>query len=173
MGFKISAGGLLVAMLTATMFAVNMANKNGQFGFNYTDGFSKFGHYHPNKTQNSKKIIVGGSELWRFGFNYTDWAIKNSPFFLNDTLVFKYESPPNNTRPHSVYIFSKLNNFLNCSLTKATMVASVTQGAGQGFEFVLKKSKPYYFACGESNGIHCKLGQMKFSVVPKFRCRYP
>ena len=34
----------------------------------------------------AKTIVVGGSKGWRFGFNYTDWALKNSPFYINDEL---------------------------------------------------------------------------------------
>ena len=49
------------------------------------------------------------------------------------------------------------------------MVANTTQGGGEGFEFVLKKWQPYYFACGERDGYHCKAGQMKFFVMPLFR----
>lgn len=29
---------------------------------------------------------VGGSQGWILGFNYTDWALKNCPFYINDTL---------------------------------------------------------------------------------------
>ncbi|KAL7002781.1 hypothetical protein U1Q18_003938 [Sarracenia purpurea var. burkii] len=52
------------------------------YGFNYTDWFSR----RPNGTGGPKRIVVGGSANWRFGFNYTDWALKNGPFYLNDTL---------------------------------------------------------------------------------------
>lgn len=34
----------------------------------------------------ARTIEVGGSEGWHIGFNYTDWAIKNSPFYINDKL---------------------------------------------------------------------------------------
>lgn len=34
----------------------------------------------------AKTIVVGGTNGWGFGFNYTDWAIKNSPFYINDKL---------------------------------------------------------------------------------------
>ena len=45
-------------------------------------------------------IVVGGAENWRFGYNYTDWALKNSPFYIHDTLgeyfrVYFLASPPN------------------------------------------------------------------------------
>jgi hypothetical protein len=29
---------------------------------------------------------VDGSQNWHFDYNYSDWAIKNGPFYLNDTL---------------------------------------------------------------------------------------
>ncbi|KAJ7967426.1 Plastocyanin-like domain protein [Quillaja saponaria] len=96
-----------------------------------------------------------------------------APFILNDTLVFKYDPPLNNSHPHSVYLFSNFWSFLNCDLKRAKMVANITQGDGNGFEFVLKRWQPHYFACGESNGIHCKLGQMKFFVMPMLRRWYP
>lgn len=34
----------------------------------------------------NRKIVVGGSENWHFGFNYAEWALKNGPFYFNDTL---------------------------------------------------------------------------------------
>jgi len=81
----------LLVIITASMFTVTMANKDWpSFGnFNYTDWWSRFGNHHHqiNKTeQQPKKIIVGGSQNWHFGYNYSDWAIKNGPFYLNDTL---------------------------------------------------------------------------------------
>lgn len=50
------------------------------------------------------------------------------------------------------------------------MVANVTQGGGKGFKFVMKKWQPYFFACGERAGFHCKVGLMKFAVFPLPRC---
>ena len=74
-------------MLTASMLAVSMANKDWHFGFNYTNWPFKGG---PPQSQNDipgpRKIVVGGSETWQLNFNYTDWAIKHGPFYLNDTL---------------------------------------------------------------------------------------
>jgi len=81
----------LLVIITTSMFTVTVANKDWpSFGnFNYTDWWSRFGNHHHqiNKTeQQPKKIIVGGSQNWHFGYNYSDWAIKNGPFYLNDTL---------------------------------------------------------------------------------------
>ncbi|XP_058088615.1 uncharacterized protein LOC131235445 [Magnolia sinica] len=116
--------------------------------------------------------IVGGSDHWRYGFNYTDWALKNAPFYQNDTLVFMYDPPTNITFPHSVSLLKDSKSLSACDFTTAKLVASVVQGIGKGFEFVLKKRKPYYFACGEHERLHCTAGQMKFSVTPlKRRCR--
>lgn len=39
-----------------------------------------------NAMSEGRTIVVGDSEGWRIGTNYTDWAIKNSPFRINDTL---------------------------------------------------------------------------------------
>ena len=83
MGLKQSQ--VLILMLTvASMLTVSMANKNStwNYGFNYTDWFGK----HRNDTGGSNRIIVGGSANCQFNFNYTDWALKNGPFYLNDTL---------------------------------------------------------------------------------------
>ncbi|EEF40484.1 hypothetical protein RCOM_0774340 [Ricinus communis] len=126
---------------------------------------------HPPKcTRTPKKIVVGGSAKWTFGFDYTDWAFRNSPFYVNDTLVFKYKLPKDNsTHPHSVYLLPNLSSFVTCNLTKAVKVADGKQGGGKGFRFVLNKWKPYYFACGGGDGIHCGLGQMKFYVLPLLR----
>lgn len=83
--------------------------------------------------------------------------------------VFKYDPPSNTTHAHSVYLLRNYGSFANCDLRRAKRLASVTQGAGTGFELVLKNRKPYYLACGESNGFHCKVGLMKFSVIPLIR----
>ncbi|XP_059435971.1 blue copper protein 1b-like [Corylus avellana] len=150
----------LILIVAASTLAVCMANKDWQSG----------SYQYPKYTQAPNKIIVGGSEGWHFNFSYTDWALKNGPFYLNDTLVFKYDPPTENTTiPHSVYLLPNLRSFVTCNLTGAEMLADVTQGGGQGFEFVLKKWKPHYFACGQHDGIHCSLGQMKFFVMPMLR----
>ncbi|KAG4917394.1 hypothetical protein JHK85_055675 [Glycine max] len=138
------------------MFSVSMANKDWSFGFNYTDWWSRFGNHPQNKTQQQpRQILVGGSEHWHYGFNYTDWAFKTAPFYLNDTLVFKYDAPNATSFPHSVYMFKSFGSFLKCDIKKAKMLANPTQGSGEGFKFVLKKWQPHYFACGERNGFHC------------------
>ncbi|KAE8008978.1 hypothetical protein FH972_005436 [Carpinus fangiana] len=129
------------------MSAVSTANKDWQFGFSNHWPPHKGGSHHPKYRQAApNKVIVGGSEGWHFNFSYTNWAFKNGSFYLNDTL-------------------GELS-FIMCNLTGAEMLADVTQGGGQGFEFVLKDWKPHYFACGQHDGIHCSLGQMKFFVVP-------
>ncbi|KAI3753197.1 hypothetical protein L2E82_25243 [Cichorium intybus] len=159
---------LLIAV-SFTIFAVGSSNKNFQkgpenwnFKFNYTN--EPLRH-----KESSRRIIVGGSDNWRFGFNYTEWARTNAPFFFNDTLVFKFDPPSDtNTHPHSIYLLPNLWSFLRCDLRWAKLVANTSQGGGEGFEFVLNKWKPYYFACGESNGFHCQSG-MKFTVMPLFR----
>ncbi|KAE9605265.1 hypothetical protein Lal_00025052 [Lupinus albus] len=157
---------LTIVVIIASMFAVNMANKNWSFGSNYTDWWSRFENHHNTTHQKPKKIVVGGSEHWHFGYNYTDWAIKNAPFYVNDTLVFKYDAPNTTTFPHSVYMFQNFWSFLNCDLKRAKKLSNPTQGGGEGFKFVLKRWQPHYFACGERNGFHCNNGTMKFSVMP-------
>ncbi|KAF8405083.1 hypothetical protein HHK36_009980 [Tetracentron sinense] len=142
MGFSYAQG--LVLLVTASMVTVGLANLT---------------------------TIVGGSEHWHYGFNYTEWAFRNGPFYLNDTLVFKYDPPNISPFRHSVYLLPNLWSFLTCDLRKAKLVANVNQGGGEGFKFVLKKWQPHYFACGEHDGIHCKDGRMKFFVMPLPRCR--
>lgn len=180
------------------MFSVSMANKDWFPAFNYTDWWSRFGNHQQNKTQQQpRQIVVGGSEHWHFGYNYSDWAIKNFPFYLNDTLgqlcypnslkyankwawidwiryaVFKYDAPNATTFPHSVYMFKNYGSFLKCDIKKAKMLASPVQGGGEGFKFLLQKWQPHYFACGERNGFHCSNGTMKFAVMPMFRPFWP
>ena len=80
--------------------------------------------------------------------------------------VFKYDPPTPKTFPHSVYLLPNQESFIKCDLKNAKMQGNTKQGAGNGFEFVLKESQPHYFACGEHDGIHCLNGTMKFSVTP-------
>ncbi|KAL5538704.1 hypothetical protein UlMin_044014, partial [Ulmus minor] len=68
-----------------------------------------------------------------------------------------------------VYQLPDLRSFKNCDFSNAKKLANWTQGAGEGFKFALDKWQPYYFACGESNGFHCKVGLMKFFVMPMLR----
>ncbi|KAG7640919.1 Phytocyanin domain [Arabidopsis suecica] len=118
-----------------------------------------------NATYNGpRKIIVGGDKEWTYGFNYADWASKTAPFFLNDILVFKYNPPAPFT--HSVYLLPNPSSYEKCDVKKGKMIASPKQGAGKGFEFVLKQMKPYYISCGEHDGAHCSNGTMKFTVMP-------
>ncbi|XP_030935823.1 uncharacterized protein LOC115960929 [Quercus lobata] len=164
MGFTVAQGLMLLLLIASTM-AVSKANRGCKFGN------QPFHHpHHPNNTRTSNRIIVGDSYHWNFGFNYTNWAIKRGPFYLNDTLVFKYDPPSPNTFPHSVYLLPNFRSFTKCNLRKATMVGNVTQGGGEGFDFELKRPRQrYYFACGERNGFHCVNGTMKFFVKPIFR----
>ncbi|CAL1389404.1 unnamed protein product [Linum trigynum] len=159
-------------LLTTTGLAA--ANKDWGYGGGNNGGWGGGGfprhrpvedHYSP------RKVVVGGNQTsWQFGFDYTNWAIRNGPFFVNDTLVFKYEMPADNSsRPHSVYQLPDLRSFLRCDVSKGKMLANWTDGAGEGFEFVMDKWQPYFFACGEANGIHCNIGKMKFFVIPFLR----
>ncbi|KAK9988304.1 hypothetical protein SO802_028543 [Lithocarpus litseifolius] len=157
----------MLVLLTASTMAVSTANRGWQF-----ENRPYSGPYHPNNQQTSNKIIVGDSYHWNFGFNYIDWAIKHGPFYVNDTLVFKYEPPTPKIFPHSVYLLPNLESFTKCDLKNAKMEGNTTQGAGEGFEFVLKTpGQPHYFACGERNGFHCLNGTMKFLVTPEFQYR--
>ncbi|GMY28594.1 blue copper protein 1a-like [Fagus crenata] len=112
------------------------------------------------------ETVVGGSEGWRFGFNYTDWALQNSPFYINDTLVFKYVPPSDTSFAPSVYLLPDLWSYIRCDFKRAKLLANPTQGSGEGFEFVLNQWRPYYFASSGHNGFHCSAGLMKFFAVP-------
>lgn len=80
--------------------------------------------------------------------------------------VFKYDPPNDTTFPHSVYLLRDFRSFRNCDLRRAKKIGDVNEGGGDGFRFVLKRWQPYYFACGQRDGIHCKVGLMKFAVWP-------
>jgi hypothetical protein len=79
------AQALFAMLLIASMVAVSTANKDWQNG-NYSGWGYNHGPYHLNKTNGSNKIVVGGSEKWHYGFNYADWSLKNSSFYVQDTL---------------------------------------------------------------------------------------
>ncbi|XP_010059773.2 uncharacterized protein LOC104447762 [Eucalyptus grandis] len=106
----------------------------------------------------ARSIVVGGSENWRPGFNYTDWALKNSPFYINDTLVFKYEAP------HNVYLLPNLWSFIKCDFKDAKLIASAEDGGGDGIKVDLTATRLYYFASSDSDD--CSAGMMKFFAVP-------
>ena len=80
--------------------------------------------------------------------------------------VFKYDPPTPKTFPHSVYLLPDHDSFIKCDLKNAQRQGNPNQGAGEGFQFVLKNKQPHYFACGEHDGIHCLNGTMKFFVTP-------
>ncbi|GLT37328.1 hypothetical protein SLA2020_242590 [Shorea laevis] len=173
MGFTSALKGLILVAMAASMLGVSMANRDWTYNYNDTAGWGWGSYHRPNSTDTaSKKIVVGGSDNWHFGVNYTDWASKTAPFYFNDTLVFKYDSP-NKTFSHSVYLLPDLWSFKNCDFSGAKMVANITEGRGNGFEFVLKQWRPHYFACGEGpDRFHCKNGNMKFFVMPLLRWPY-
>ncbi|KAG8364275.1 hypothetical protein BUALT_Bualt19G0111300 [Buddleja alternifolia] len=87
-------------------------------------------------------------------------------------MVFKYDPPNDTTFPHSVYLLPNFWSFQNCDLRRAMKIGDITAGGGGGFEFPLKRWQPYYFACGERGGVHCKDGLMKFAVWPLIRWNY-
>jgi len=62
-----------------------------------------------NKAIAKRSILVGDSEGWRAGTNYTQWAIKNSPFHINDTLGMyhhKYQlTRSSDTHIENIFVF--------------------------------------------------------------------
>lgn len=93
MAMRFGGAIFVLVALIMSIFAIAEANKDWSTvagNWNHTGGANNFSwgynYWHKNATQRSNKFVVGGSDQWRFGFNYTDWAIKNGPFYLNDTL---------------------------------------------------------------------------------------
>ncbi|KAG9137058.1 hypothetical protein Leryth_019008 [Lithospermum erythrorhizon] len=171
---------LALLALVDTFSSICSANRdfgnywnNNNDTLNNSGGGSGWPYTHYNATHDApRRIIVGGdSETWRFGFNYQDWVWRNAPFFFNDTLVFKYDLP-NATYGHSVYLMRNYWSMMRCDFRKAKLVGNVSAGAGEGFEFKLKRWMPHYFACGEHDAIHCKSGMMKFVIMPMFHWEY-
>ncbi|XP_010064737.2 uncharacterized protein LOC104451868 [Eucalyptus grandis] len=107
----------------------------------------------------ARTIVVGGSENWRFGYNYTNWALKNSPFHINDKLVevFKFDAP------HNMYLLPNLYSYLKCDFRSAKLLAGAPNGVGEGFEAVLNQWRLYYFA--SSNDKNYSDGLMKFFAM--------
>ncbi|KAI9181705.1 hypothetical protein LWI28_017700 [Acer negundo] len=178
MGFSADKLMILIVVTASMLVSVSVANKDwyngggGGGGFNYTTNWPwgpRNDSHSLNRTSKPNKIIVGGSDHWHYGFNYSVWAFQKNPFYVNDVLVFKYDPPSKSPFKHSVYLLPNMWSYLTCDLSKAKLIATTTQGSGEGFKFVLKKWKPYYFACGEHEGIHCRDGGMKFFVMPMLR----
>ncbi|AES73248.2 plastocyanin-like domain protein [Medicago truncatula] len=121
------------------------------------------------KARTKRSILVGDSEGWRAGTNYTQWAIKNSPFQINDTLVFKYPPTGNSTVVPSVYLLPNMWSYTTCEFRGAKLLGSADQGGGEGIKIELNQLKPYYFASDEGNAYDCIAGLTKFIAVPSTR----
>ena len=78
--------------------------------------------------------------------------------------VFKYPAPTAKIFPHNVYLLKDKFHYKTCTIVGGELLSNVTQGAGKGFYYMLRKPKYYYFACGIGNGTHCESGLMKFTV---------
>ncbi|RVW61338.1 hypothetical protein CK203_020622 [Vitis vinifera] len=176
MGFTSGQGVVTLLVLTASLLAVGMANRpiagkpanHWNSGFNHSSWGPRNNPFHPNNTRPPKKFIVGGSERWRYGFNYTDWALKNGPFYINDTLGEFMISKQHHISSQRI-LAAKLWELPDVRPEQSQASGYGAQGGRKGFGFVLKNLWPHYFACGEHNGLHCKEGMMKFSVMPLFR----
>ncbi|CAJ2641045.1 unnamed protein product [Trifolium pratense] len=122
-----------------------------------------------NKARAKRSILVGDSQGWRAGTNYTQWAIKNSPFRINDTLVFKYPPKENSTVVPSVYLLPNMWSYMTCEFRGAKLLGSEFQGGDEGLKIELNELKPYYFASDEGNAYDCIAGLTKFIAVPSTR----
>ncbi|XP_058781207.1 uncharacterized protein LOC131655340 [Vicia villosa] len=121
------------------------------------------------KAKTRRSILVGDSEGWRAGTNYTQWAVKNSPFHINDTLVFKFPPRGNSTIVPSVYLLPNMWSYMTCEFRGAKLLGSAVQGVGEGLKIELNQLKPYYFASAEGNAYDCIAGLTKFIAVPSTR----
>ncbi|KAL4319663.1 hypothetical protein GQ457_18G016600 [Hibiscus cannabinus] len=165
MGLKLSHQ-LILVVAAASMLGVSLANKD--WGWNSNK-------HALNGTEGPQKIIVGTSAS-----TTPTGHSKMPPSYFNDTLgrfihnakiesfalLIHYDPPSSTNFPHSVYLFPDLLSYLNCNFKRAKMIANPTQGGGNGFKFVLKRWRAYYFACGERDG------GMRFTVVPLYRWPY-
>ncbi|KAK4268345.1 hypothetical protein QN277_025014 [Acacia crassicarpa] len=114
-----------------------------------------------------RSITVGESQGWRAGTNYIDWAVQNSPFYINDSLVFKYPPPgKSNVSPMSVYLMLNLWSFTTCDFKTAKLVGNPTEGSDEGVQIQLNRRQPYYFASAVGNGYDCIAGLTKFVATP-------
>ncbi|KAI9107986.1 hypothetical protein K1719_020859 [Acacia pycnantha] len=114
-----------------------------------------------------RSIMVGDSQGWRAGTNYTDWVVQNSPFYINDSLVFKYPPPGKlNVSPMNVYLMLDLWSFTTCDFKTAKLVGNPTEGSGEGLMVQLNRRQPYYFASAVGNGYDCIAGLTKFVTTP-------
>ncbi|CAJ1973363.1 unnamed protein product [Sphenostylis stenocarpa] len=113
-----------------------------------------------------RTILVGDSQGWRAGTNYTQWAIQNSPFHINDTLVFKYPPPGNSTVTQSVYLLPNLWSYITCEFRGAKVLGNASEGHDEGFKVELNELKSYYFASAEGNSYDCLAGLTKFVAHP-------
>nr|KYP64546.1 hypothetical protein KK1_019146 [Cajanus cajan] len=114
----------------------------------------------------ARTLLVGDSQGWRAGTNYTQWAIQNSPFHINDTLVFKYPAAGNSSVAQSVYLLGNMWSYITCEFRGAKLLGTANEGAGEGFKVHLNQHRPYYFASAEGNAYDCIAGLTKFVAVP-------
>ncbi|XP_015934211.1 uncharacterized protein LOC107460370 [Arachis duranensis] len=113
-----------------------------------------------------RSILVGGSQGWRAGTNYTEWTIQNSPFHINDTLVFKYPAPNKVTAAQSVYVLPTMWSYTTCEFRGAKLLGNTHEGGGEGFKVKLDQWRPYYFASPENGAGDCIAGLTKFIAIP-------
>lgn len=140
-----------------------------QFGFDYSTWAFRNAPFYVNDTLGTTydSFVFFNSQSF-CGISAAEQTVISLGFL---SAVFKYDPPSeNNTHPHSVYLFNDFWSFRQCNLKRARMLANWSDGAGDGFKFELARPwRPYYFACGESQGFHCTNGNMKFFVVPAMR----
>ncbi|VVB14245.1 unnamed protein product [Arabis nemorensis] len=102
-----------------------------------------------------RNIVV---TVWKKGFKYQEWVAKNSPFYINDVLVFKYNS---NNKENNVYLLQDLRSYVRCDVKKGKKLVA-RGGSSGGFQLLLQRTQTYYFASGDG----CNHTKMQFALNP-------
>ncbi|VVB14246.1 unnamed protein product [Arabis nemorensis] len=96
-------------------------------------------HKHTAPLSPRRNIVV---TVWKKGFKYQEWVAKNSPFYINDVLVFKYNS---NNKENNVYLLQDLRSYVRCDVKKGKKLVA-RGGSSGGFKLLLQRTQTYYFA---------------------------
>ncbi|KAK1561199.1 hypothetical protein Q3G72_035446 [Acer saccharum] len=163
MGFSANKLMILIVVTASMLVTVSVANKDW-YEVAVADSTTLLTGYGDLEMTPTASIAQSTQKDHLSGLSRT-----TPSFYVNDVLVLKYDPLSKSPFKHSVYLLPNMWSYLTCDLSKAKLIATTTQGSGEGFKYVLKKWKPYYFACGEHEGIHCRDGGMKFFVMPMLR----
>ncbi|VVA95402.1 unnamed protein product [Arabis nemorensis] len=119
-----------------------------------TGSTSNSHHKHPAPLSPRRNIVV---TVWKKGFKYQEWVSKNSPFYINDVLVYKY----NNNKENNVYLLQDLRSYMGCDVRTGKKL--VARGGSSGrFKLLLQRRQTYYFASADG----CNHTKMQFALNP-------